>query len=328
MRISLATVEIQNQWDFFVNNHPDSHPFYFWEYGSLLKKIFNFEPERYFLNDNGQIKGVFPLFNKGRGRGLVSIPFADYGGPLAFNRKDSSAFDAILLQEKFSITSQDRNFLAPEIKNETSSYFVLDTKTDFATLLGSIVSQKTRNMVNKSDRSNLTLSQELSEKNLSEYYNLYLLTMKRLNRLPLPYIFINELVKIFPDKTRGFFCFHEGIMLAGILAFVTGKKMYIWGNASNREATALAANYAAYASAIRYACDNQNIELVNFGNSEKNSGHAFFKKRWGCSEKKLYLISSFRYENQGARREKIIHYINRLPRSLNQKLVKYIFRNY
>ena len=207
-------------------------------------------------------KGLLPVF---RGN---SLPLADYCGPLG----EISEFGDV---EIFSLKKLPASVESPFVT------FKLDVKgRNYQDILTKTVHQKHRNMVNRAEREGVQVfKRELKAKYLRAYYSLYVKTMLRLGRVPLPYKAFSVLAELLPEEAELYLAEYEGRFIGGLFVFVFGGRMHIWGNASDRGYVGV--NNALYAFAIRRACE-LGLSEVDFGSSAVNSTHYFFKERWGC----------------------------------------------
>src|SRR5262249_17540409 len=85
--------EFQSLWDDYVSHHPFGSIFHSTAWKRVVERAFEFEPRYLFLEEQGKIRGVLPLFlvhNLVLGSSLISTPLAVYGGPCADNEQLSA----------------------------------------------------------------------------------------------------------------------------------------------------------------------------------------------------------------------------------------------
>lgn len=76
----------REEWDGFVNRHPEGRFSQLIGYKDVIEKTFGYEPSYWLFKDSqGRIKAIFPSFVKRSrllGSKLISQPFCEYGGYL------------------------------------------------------------------------------------------------------------------------------------------------------------------------------------------------------------------------------------------------------
>ena len=94
--IRLAKKSDARTWNNYVERHPHSGPYHLWEWKEAVTKAYNHRCYYLIAEETKSRKPVGilplsyikPLFIKGE---LVSLPFCDYGGPLADNEEIATA---------------------------------------------------------------------------------------------------------------------------------------------------------------------------------------------------------------------------------------------
>ena len=84
--VRLASRNDESAWDRYVDNHPDSTPFHVLGWARALADNFRYRAAHLLAERRGRICGVLPLLevsSRITGRRLCSMPFSDYGGPIA-----------------------------------------------------------------------------------------------------------------------------------------------------------------------------------------------------------------------------------------------------
>ncbi len=214
--------------------------------------------------------GIMPVFRNS------SILLADYCGPLG----EVSELGKI---EIFSLKKLPASVESPFV---TFKLHVRD-KT-YEDILKNTVHQKHRNMVNRAEREGIQVfKRDLDKENLKAYYRLYVKTMLRLGRVPLPLSAFGHLVELMGEKMELYLAEYDGKFIGGLLVFVYNGRMHIWGNASDIRFGNFGVNNALYAFAMKRACE-LGLSEVDLGSTLKDSSHHFFKKRWGGEEMPIY----------------------------------------
>jgi len=255
---------MRETWNSFVDKHRGT-VFHRWEWMEFLERTLRGKKDP-IRTENG----LMPVF-----RGS-SVPLADYCGPLG-ELKKLGEVEIFSLKKLPASTESPFVTFKLEIQDRT-----------YEDVLKNTVHQKHRNMVNRAEREGIrVLKQEPDKKNLKTYYKLYVKTMLRLGRIPLPFSAFGHLIELFGNETELYLAEYDGGFIGGLLVFVYNGRMHIWGNASDRRFGNLGVNNALYAFAIKRACELGLLE-IDLGSTAKDSSHHFFKKRWGGREMPIY----------------------------------------
>lgn len=230
----------------------------------------------------------------------TSLPLADYCGPT----------------REMKIPSKVEIFSLKKIKGAKKSPFCtfrLKTKgRNYEDILKRTVHQKHRNMVNRAVREGIQVYRfDPDGRHLREYYRLYVGTMLRLRRVPLPYSAFEVLVGLFDREVELYLAKYEGRVVGGLFVFVWNGLMHIWGNASSRKFGRFGVNNALYAFAIERACEI-GVSEVDFGSSLKESTHHFFKSRWGGKEMPIYYLGEGGFAEGPSFLERVVAGVMRL----------------
>ena len=85
MVVASYTTANRGQWDDFVGVSSSGTFFHTINWKTVIEKAFGYTSLYFFVEDQGHIKGVLPLFlvkKPLRGRVLISVPFGVYGGDM------------------------------------------------------------------------------------------------------------------------------------------------------------------------------------------------------------------------------------------------------
>lgn len=315
--------DFQKKWDNFVcaNNGTIFHS---WGWGQILKNTYNYTPLYLGAFENNELVGILlgVFWGKLGGHRLTSAPFADFSGPLGTPSAQKSLIQAFQKKVPNSQIFTD----LPLSDNAPFCHFILDTKNSFEEILKNKIHQKTRNMINRAERENITVKIfEGSE--FKKYYPLYFKTLLKLNSLPFSPKLFKELHKEFSSHNKVFLAFYKQKIVAAIWAFEWNNKLHIWGNASDQQYLNLGVNNAVYAAAISYAC-RQKLDYVDFGSTIPETPHHFFKKRWGGDEKPIYVLASSEYKKENNNQNRVVKILKILPRPILEPLCHLIYKYY
>jgi FemAB-related protein (PEP-CTERM system-associated) len=265
--------------------------YHLYEWGTLLKRVHGHEIV--YLRED---RGVFPLAcikSPIFGKRLISLPFADYGGPCA---PDESTADRLIAGCEEAAQGLDVDFI--EIRSPDSRYFdALERhgfvrRDDYVTFIvrldGRIediwkgIGDKTRNRVRKAEKSGVQITEASTESDLRVFFLLYQNTMKRLGSPPQPYEFFEGIWDSFhPDEMTMPLAMWDGECIAAGLYFLHGNTIHGAYGASNHEYGRLAANTLLEWHVINLGHE-RGFSHLDFGRTRRDDqGIVRFKKRWG-----------------------------------------------
>ena len=333
MEIKIADINDKIKWNSYVKENKGSF-FHLWEWGKFLNEYFGYKMFYLMAKEGEKTVGVLPLLEKPRSKTLISLPLADFAGIIADNLKVHSEILNYIqnnyTKKDFFIYSKEELKNVPNGIYQTNIYanFEMEINGNAEEMLIKVIPQKTRNMINKSNRADLTIEVADDLKLWEKYYRLYYANMLHLKSLPLPFTFFRELQNLWKDKVKLFLVLKEKIPVSGLVGLIFEDKFYIWGNASDKKFSNLGANNRVYFEAIKFACEND-LRIVNLGNTKPQTSHFFFKKNWGAKEKNIYVISNKKNLNTESKSQKyIMSLFQFLPRFVLEILSKLIYKYY
>lgn len=303
MEIKIVNTSSKDQWNKFVDEHGSI--FHLWQWRNIYVDSYGYKPLYLAAYENNSIIGILPLFITGKigVKRIVSVPYVDYAGPCSINDNISKQLMEYAVGYCTLNHFDKMEVFSSSALKESNKYhitdpfcrFVMPINNNYEYILSKVIHQKTRNMVNKSEKSGISTENTKNSSILKEYYSLYIRTMQKLGQLPHSYNYFMNAFKYLNEYTDIFVSRYNKKIMAGLIIFNYKENMYIWNNASNEKYKNLAANNAVYASAIKFACNNK-IKLIDFGSTIPETSHYFFKKRWGGNEEKIYLVSNSKYD--------------------------------
>lgn len=204
------------RWDRFVENHPFGWIYHLSGWKQVLEKSFKHMKGYYFalVDGDNRIKAGLPIYEVKSwltGNRLVSIPFATVCDPLISTNEDmKELFESVLN------LSQELKSLRVEIRTLSSFSLIQDNR------LGSVNSYKhhylrletepeklkkkfhrscVRQRISRAIKSDLRVTVGETESDLQDFYQLQLITRKRLGLPSQPYVFFKTLWETFsPSK--------------------------------------------------------------------------------------------------------------------------------
>lgn len=282
-------------WDAFVLNHPEGRVCHLIGYGEMIRETFGYEPIYWFLRRRGEPVGVFPFFFVRTWLGVrkfLSQPFIEYGGPLVNRLTEDElmqlqkAVKKVLRQYRVQILEVCGGFGIPETElNKISrrvafnEYAVLPLRASKKIWQDSL-SRHVRKAIRKAERAGLRCDQETSTEALREsFYPLYLVSMKRLGSPPHSLMFFQNSLKYLRGQTKLFLVRKNGIVIAALLGFTTGRRVHIVFSVSDPRFWERRPNDLVHWKFIEWAC-NHGYEWFDFGTVRYDSQRQY-KKKWG-----------------------------------------------
>lgn len=299
-------------WDKIVDNS-SSKIYHRYDWGKLLNEVHGHR--LIYIWDN---EGVFPLayvksiIFKNR---LISLPFADYGGPCTNHLKTA---DSLVTQAEIAAMDLDVDFIEIRSPNEEfhqifyrhgflkrNDYFtyVLSLNKNIDDLWDTI-GKKNRNMVRKAEKNNVEIVKAKNQNDLKIFYALYLKTMKKLGSPPQPYQFFKTLWTLFyPGGIILLLAKHEDKYISGSLYFLHKNTIHHSYNCSLPDYESIGQNNLIQWHIIEWGSQN-GFTSLDFGRTRKNAGNVLFKKRWNGELKLMPYFYKF-YKKELKQREEI-----------------------
>ncbi|MBU1713484.1 MAG: GNAT family N-acetyltransferase [Proteobacteria bacterium] len=298
--ISLIDPVKDPRWDNFVESHPFGLICHLSGWKQVLEESFPHMKGHYLAllnHEDNSIKAALPVFEVKSiltGNRLVSIPFATNCDPLISSEEDMRALldAAINLSIKLRCSNIEIRTLAsmPLIQDGRIESLVYN-KSHQLSLEASPeelikkFQNKLRQQINKSMRSGLKLQLAENEADLSEFYNLYVKSRKRLGLPPQPYLFFKLLWEKFSSsgRIRLLCAMYKGQLAAGLMIFRFRNRCSCEYLASEESFKNLNINHFVFWEAIKLAC-SEGYKIFDFGRTGiNNEGLMTFKSHWGTS---------------------------------------------
>lgn len=306
---------VQNQqWNRFINNHPNGRIYHTGEWKSILEESFNHLKGYYFvLHRNNVICAALPIYfvhSWITGKRFISIPFATLCDPLVSSVDEMYfLFDGILqFTKKFSIKQIEiRTVNCSQILKQTGimsvsryvhHYLLLDNNIEniYAKFHRTCIRQR----ISRAQKSNIKINFSNSENEFYKFHNLYLITRKRIGLPPQPLLFIHNLWKKFNEQNQAKIVLAEkdNKTIAGLLLLLFKRTVTVEFAVVDKQYDSISPLHLLFWDSIKFA-HREGYKCVDFGRTPvENSGLINFKNRWGTESVKLNFFyfpeSSFR----------------------------------
>lgn len=286
------------RWDKFVENHPFGWVCHLSGWKKVLENSFPHMKGYYLalIDENGEIRAGLPIYEVRSwltGNRLVSIPFATLSDPLV-----STSAELNLLLEAVKNLSSALGIPNVEIRTANSHimmehpdflgeyYFKIheiDLTPEINEIWKSLHRKAVRQEINMAIKNNLTLKIAKTEEDLISFYELYMITRKRLGLPPHPYNFVKSLWQIFEPSKR--LCLYLSIYrnktISGHIVFRFNGRVSAEFEGWDRRLHKLSANPFLFWEEIKIA-KKDGFKVYDFGRtSPKNAKLMRFKKHWG-----------------------------------------------
>ena len=295
LEIQKYTDDNRQEWDDFVNAHPEGRYSQLAGFKDVVERTFGYEPSYWMFRKKGRVVAILPSFVKRswlQSDKLVSQPFCEYGGLLG----DSlSQEDGSLVRDKLTELLVEYRMPFLEVhggmglpldmeryiltEKPLHQYAVLPL-TSSRDIWESRIDRMVRKAVRKAQRNGLECHQDTTEEGLEEkFYPLYLRSMKKFGTPPYPLSFFLNCRRYLPQQMKLFMVSCQGEVIAALLGFTTGKRVHITVTASDERHWDKRPNDLAHWEFIGWAADN-GYQLFDFG-PVRYGGQRQFKEKWG-----------------------------------------------
>lgn len=295
------------KWNDFVENA--SHPslYHMWEWGEALLSTYGYKRYYFSALQEETVTGILPLIHvKSRlfGNRLISLPFCEYGGPLAapeLSAPEKMQVTAALLDAANKLAKtlhlsyiEMRNPAIEDAEEfvESQGYAVLPRYVTFRVdltknpdELWANLDKSTRKSVRKAMKNQVTVREVEGEAQLRAFYTLYLRDMKRHGSPPHKYLFFKKLSELFQasGKMRILLAEYEGRFIGGRIVFCNGKTIFCWSSVSDAKYRNLNPSNLLLWETIEWGLKN-GYHSLEMGRTRKGTTIYDFKKSWGGNE--------------------------------------------
>ena len=298
-QITIVDPSKDDRWDQFVMQHPFGWICHLSGWKNLLENCFPHMRGHYLAivsNRDNIIQAALPLFEVRSwltGKRLVSIPSATLFDPLVSSAQDMNIlFDgAIELAGKLKIDSlelrtfqssalisNDRLGLSRVFKNHS-----LSLEKEPQDLMKSFHRSCVRQRIDRALNSEVKIEYGQTEKDLQEFYRLYLLSRKRLSLPPQPYSFLKTLWDtFFPQKQLDLLLAKKAdLYIGGLILLKFKERVSAEFSVIDQAFNNLSPNHLLFWEAIKNA-RQEGFRVFDFGRtSQYNTSLMDFKDRWG-----------------------------------------------
>jgi FemAB-related protein (PEP-CTERM system-associated) len=282
----LASERDSAAWDSYLDCHPQRTFAHRWAWSSIFANSFSVKPEYAIAEHEQKIVGIMPaVFMKSAvfGRFMISLPWLDYGGPLA----ESNEIAAGLVEFMVSSAKRERcrflelravRHLNTELVNKDQKYaFLLDLTPGEESVWKSI-DGKAKNQVRKAEKSGLTVQFGGIEL-LNDFYKIFTHNMRDLGTPVWPKSLYSEQFRCFNNDIEIALINLANLPIAAAVLLHYKDYSIVPSASSYRKYRNLNPNNLLYWEVIKH-CIARGSSAFDFGRSTLDAGTYNFKKQW------------------------------------------------
>ena len=275
-------------WDSYVKTHAASAHAHLYQWRDLFKKTFNCQSKFYAAKSkSGKLVGILPVYflkSKLFGHLAVSVPYLNYGGPLADNRDvEAALLDAAAKDCKQAkvphLEIRATNHLNDwPSKNEKLSMVLGLAKTEQA--FDEKMGAKIRAQVNRARRFGFQVKTGKADL-INDFYTVFSTNMRDLGTPVYSKRFFREMINTFPASSQIVVLYSKNKPASA--AFLLGHDNILeipWAS-TIKYYNSMDANMLLYREVLGFAIRNH-YNYFDFGRSSKDSSTYRFKKQWGA----------------------------------------------
>jgi hypothetical protein len=301
----------KTEWNNLVLSSRQARFYQMAEYQEVIREVFGYKPYYLILSENNEAFGVLPLYVVKTlfYRKLESVPFAEYGGIIS-NRPQSIEFPKLIEYVRVLMADNKLDYLQVNgglgieegymqdnfLKLNFYNYAELDLSAGESGLWEAFDYQ-VKKAVNKALREKLECFQEASYGSVKKFfYPLYLKSHHRLLSPPLSIKYFYTCLKYFNDKMKIFFVRDGKKVIAALLGFACGDRVYIQYIASDEKAHHKRAVDLVHWEFIKWAVNNS-IQYFDFGPA-RYEGQLNYKLKWAVKLRQYNYYYLFKDNRQ------------------------------
>jgi FemAB-related protein (PEP-CTERM system-associated) len=286
-------------WNHYVKQHPNGTLFHLTAWKEVIEKTFGHKSyyliavDHTGLPSDAPIIGLLPLFRIRSflfGDYLVSIPFAELGGPLADNQEITR-----LLLEYAETLSAKLGCAYLELRNRepvkglpTKSLYYNFRREIFSTIDENLsaIPRKARRMIRQGEKYGLT--SEFGHHLLKEHYQIMARSYHSLGTPIFPRRFFENFIRVFGNNSQILVIRDKDkVPVSAVMTFYFKDQVIPYWAGSNFEDRKLAPNDFMYWELMKHGCEN-GYRVFDYGRSKEGTGSFDFKRHWGFEPAPLY----------------------------------------
>lgn len=294
LSVEAANASHATAWNSFLQRQPQGSFYHLHEWSGINQQALRNPSFNLIARAGGEIRGVLPLTLVASplfGRVLCSMPFVNYGGPVAI---DAAATDALVRAARERANELKADYLelrcASAIETDMSVSMRkismhIELAPDPDTLWNKFAS-KHRTNIRRAQKNNLEVRNGGVEL-LDVFYSVMEQSWRQLGTPFYARSYFEAILKALPEHTRIFVCSQgETPVAVAFNGYFNGMVEGLWAGGTELSRP-LQANYVLYWDMMRDACV-RGCTRYHLGRSTADSGAEDFKKKWNATASQLY----------------------------------------
>ena len=291
---------ISSRWDDFVLGRPNGTFFHLTGWMRVIARTFGFEPRYFYVERQGKIKAVAPLFSVSSwvgGRALISVPFAVYGGICACDEESEQLLLEFLKQYARSEGTGYLELRKPAgglysgfHANKLYSTFTKDLSPDVEANFKRIPND-TRYMIRRATKAGLQARRGVDQ--LQIFYRLFSMNMHHHGTPMFPPSLFSNLIEEFKESVDLLVVYLGDEPISAVMSFFFRDTVLPYYAGLGPKANKLAANNFMYWELMKFAAES-GFRRFDFGRSKQGTGAYFFKTQWNMNiqplDYQVYLV--------------------------------------
>ena len=330
-----------DQWQAYVDAHPQRTLFHGLKWKSMLEATFGHEHRYLMALREDQVVGVLPLVGIKSiffGRSLVSVPFAVYGGILSDDAAVTQALrDAALEARKDFGASyvEFRHLDIPEGLGEIPTKdlhvtFMKDLPEDPEEVLKSMP-RKSRAEARKA-RNRFELEAVVEPPNIDGFHALFAQNKRSLGSPIFPRSLFQNIADALGDDCYNVTIKKDGEVLSSVMNFIVDDTVMAYYSGSTPASKRMSADNLMYVAVMEDAIQ-RGVKRFDFGRSRRDTGAFEFKKNQGFEPRDLsyqFLLPDGeelpRLDNSNAKFDFAKKILRSVPLPIAERLGSYIVK--
>jgi FemAB-related protein (PEP-CTERM system-associated) len=299
MTSSLLTVfsagdDLHSRWDAFIASRAEGPFYHLFAWKRLNEEVFHHRTEYLVAQRAGTIEGVLPLVfvtSPVFGRILCSVPFMNYGGPVAATTEAAAALTAHAINISDGLHADHLELrCAQPLKTDMpvslrKVSMTIELDSDAEKLWQGFHAHHRKN-VRRAQKNELEVRVGGIEL-LDAFYRVLQLSWRSLGTPLYSKHYFRRVLQTFPNNTHVYVCEHESKPAAvALVGHFNGTVEGLWAGC-DPALRHLQPNYVLYWEMIRHACA-AGYRQFHLGRSTSHSGAEQFKAKWNAQTHQLY----------------------------------------
>jgi len=287
MVVKKLSEDMYPSWNNYVSRATAGSFFHLVDWKTMLERSFGYQPHYMYVEDNGVIRGVLPLFlvkNIFLRKTLCSVPFGVYGGVVA----DSPEAEVLLIQDAVERARQVKAAHI-EFRHQHHNACTFPAKDLYVIFQKEIfeddeknmsaIPRKQRRMIRQGIKFGLQ-SKVGGMEDLESFHHIYTTSLRNLGTPAFPVRWFRHLLEGFGEQCRILSVWYQERMVGAVMTFFFKEQVMPYYGGSLPEFWRNSVNDFMYWELMRYGAKG-GYKVFDFGRSKKGTGSYEFKRHWG-----------------------------------------------